>query len=152
MYRVDQKGTYLLPTSNLFYTTPKYQKPRPKITTSKGEIICKQVMEKIFKKPFNKVRPEFLKNDVTGKCLELDMFNEQLKIAVEYSGQQHYKYTPYFHKNHETFLNQRYRDEMKKVKCVEENIKLIEVPYTVPHDKIEEYILKRLEELNINVY
>ena len=73
-------------------------------------------------------------------------------LAVEYSGQQHYKYTPYFHKNHETFLNQRYRDEMKKVKCVEENIKLIEVPYTVPHDKIEEYILKRLEELNINVY
>ena len=152
IYRIDQKGTYLLPTSNLFYNTPKYQKPRPKITTSKGEIICKQVMEKIFKKPFNKVRPEFLKNDVTGKCLELDMFNEQLKIAVEYSGQQHYKYTPYFHKNHETFLNQRYRDEMKKVKCVEENIKLIEVPYTVPHDKIEEYILKRLEELNINVY
>lgn len=151
--RINEKGTYLKPSGNLFYSVPKYQKPKPRvITTSKGEIICKNVMEKIFKKPFEKVRPDFLHNKVTGKCLELDIFNEELKVAVEYSGQQHYKYTPYFHKNYEAFMNQRYRDEMKKVKCEEAGIKLIEVPYTVSHDKIEGFILQRLSELNINVY
>jgi hypothetical protein len=151
--RLNEKGTYLKPSADLFYSIPKYQKPKPKIvTTSKGEMICKQVMENIFKKPFNKVRPDFLKNQVTGKCLELDIFNEEMKLAVEYNGQQHYKYTPYFHKSYEAFLNQRYRDEMKKVKCTEAGIKLIEVPCSVPNDKIEEYILKRLEEFNINVY
>jgi hypothetical protein len=150
--RLDKKGTFLKPSDALFYSVPKYQKPRPKITTSKGELICKGVMEKIFKRPFTKVRPDFLHNQVTGKCLELDIFNEDLRLAVEYSGQQHYKYTPYFHKSYEAFLNQRYRDEMKKAKCEEAGIKLIEVPYTVTHDKIESFILKRLSELNINVY
>lgn len=150
--RLDKKGTYLKSGDLMFYSTAK-PKPKPKVvTTSKGEIICKNVMEKIFKRPFTKVRPDFLHNQVTGKCLELDIFNEDLKLAVEYSGQQHYKYTPYFHKSYETFLNQRYRDEMKKVKCQEAGIKLIEVPYTVSHDKIEGFIIKRLSELNINVY
>lgn len=110
---------------------------------SKGEVECRRVLEKIFKRPFNKARPDFLNNPVTGGNfnLELDCFNDELGLAVEYNGVQHYKFVPFFHKNNEAFLNQKYRDDMKRRICKEHKIALIEVPYTVKVDDIE-YFLK----------
>lgn len=129
-------------------TTPKY--PRGPPQESKGEKECRRVMEKIFKKPFPKIRPNFLRNTVTSGeengdiNLEIDCYNDQLKIGVEYSGIQHYKYTPFFHKNKEAFYNQKYRDEMKRVKCKENGILLIEVPYTVRLEDIEGFLRSRV--------
>lgn len=140
-----QKGTW----SN-FRISPnraiRQVKPKKGIKESKGETECRRVLEMIFNKPFPKDRPSFLNNPVTGGNfnLELDCFNKELKIAVEYNGAQHYKYIPYFHKNKEAFLNQKYRDEMKRTKCKENGIKLIEVPYTVPIPDIERYIKDEL--------
>jgi hypothetical protein len=116
---------------------------------SKGEVECRRVMQKLFDKPFYKTRPRFLNNPVTfgTNNLELDCYNEELKIAVEYDGAQHYKYIPYFHKTYEAFLNQRYRDYMKEQMCKENNIRLIRVPYTVKIDKIESYLTTKLEEM-----
>lgn len=116
---------------------------------SKGEVECRRVMQKLFDKPFYKTRPRFLNNPVTFGMnnLELDCYNEELKIAVEYDGAQHYKYIPYFHKTYEAFLNQRYRDYMKEQMCKENNIRLIRVPYTVKIDKIESYLTTKLEEM-----
>jgi hypothetical protein len=117
---------------------------------SKGEKECRRVMEKIFKKPFPKIRPNFLRNTVTSGeengdiNLEIDCYNNDLKIGVEYSGIQHYKYSPFFHKNKEAFYNQKYRDEMKRVKCRENGITLIEVPYTVKLEHIEDYLRARI--------
>lgn len=114
---------------------------------SKGEVECRKIMERIFNKPFKKARPDFLKNPVTGNNfnLELDCYNSELKIAVEYNGAQHYKYIPYFHKNKEAFLNQKYRDDMKRRICQEQGILLIEVPYTVAINQIADYLIKELE-------
>ncbi len=119
---------------------------------SKGEIECKRVLEKIFKKSFPKDRPNFLRNPVTGGNfnLELDCYNKDLKLAVEYSGKQHYVYTPYFHKNKESFTNQKYRDYMKKTMCKDNGIILIEVPYTVEIKDIESFILKELRNNNFS--
>jgi len=113
---------------------------------SKGEIECRRVLRKIFNKPFHKARPSFLNNPVTGGSfnLELDCYDSDLKIAVEYQGKQHYVYTPFFHKNKEHFLNQKYRDDMKRRMCKENNIKLIEVPYDVKIKEIENYIRQKL--------
>jgi hypothetical protein len=119
------------------------------IKESKGEIICKKAAEELFNKKFSKVRPEILKNDVTKHNLELDIYNDELKLAIEYSGRQHYEYVPFFHKNHEAFLNQRYRDEMKKNKCKESGIKLIEVPYKVKHEDIPQFI--RMKAISLGV-
>lgn len=114
---------------------------------SKGEIICRKVAEILFNKKFDKVRPEILKNDVTKHNLELDIYNDELKLAIEYSGRQHYEYVPFFHKNYEAFLNQRYRDEMKKNKCKEAGITLIEVPYKIKHEEIPQFIKTKSIEL-----
>ena len=115
---------------------------------SKGETECKRVLEKIFNKPFNKVRPDFLRNQVTGNTnnLEIDCFNNELKIGLEYNGRQHYDFIPFFHRNKETFYNQKYRDELKRIKCRDNGILLIEVPYTIKIEDIEKYIKKDLRD------
>ena len=146
-YLTNKKGTwstkqYYSPYAKERVYEPKTHQQKRQGGDSKGEIECRRVLEKMFNKPFDKVRPDFLRNPVTGGNfnLELDCYNHELGIAVEYNGAQHYKYTPYFHKNKEAFLNQKYRDDMKRRICKENNIYLLEVPYTIPHEDIEKYI------------
>jgi hypothetical protein len=153
------KGTWSSHQSHVYPTldedeiddeeTTKRRRRRGGGGESKGEVECRRVMQKLFDKPFYKTRPRFLNNPVTfgTNNLELDCYNEELKIAVEYDGAQHYKYIPYFHKTYEAFLNQRYRDYMKEQMCKENNIRLIRVPYTVKIDKIESYLTQKLEEM-----
>ena len=123
---------------NYYSVKPTRQPPRE----SKGETECRRVLQFLFKRSFNKHRPDFLRNPVTGGDfnLELDCFDPELKIAVEYNGVQHYKYIPFFHKNKEDFLNQKYRDDMKRRMCIDNGILLIEVPYTIKIENIKEYI------------
>lgn len=105
------------------------EKRRMMPEVSKGELACKNYLENKFGVNFNKVRPNLLKNNVTGNNLELDLYNEELGLAVEYNGKQHYKYCPGIHRNYEHFQTQKYRDEIKKHLCKDNNIILIEVPY-----------------------
>lgn len=115
---------------------------------SKGERECRRVLESIFKKPFPNVRPNFMKNKVTGENLELDMYNPELRLACEYNGQQHYKFNKWMHKGSSSnFQNQQYRDIMKRDLCHKNNINLIEVPYTVKIHEIESFIINKLQKL-----
>lgn len=116
--------------------------------SSKGEVECRRVIERLTGKSFPKERPDFLRNDVTLSNLELDCFNEDLRIAVEYNGEQHYKYSPYFHTSKESFYNVKYRDDMKRRLCEENGVDLIVVPYTVPFEDIEDFIGVRLRTIH----
>jgi hypothetical protein len=70
-----------------------------------------------------------------------------MKLAVEYNGKQHYEYNPFMHRNSkDTFYSQVYRDRIKKDICKKLGIKLIEVPYTVPNNKIPEFLESKLRE------
>jgi len=124
------------------------RKEPKKSFSSSGEKACKTFLESAFKRPFLKARPDFLRNNVTGVNLELDCFNEELGLAVEYNGQQHYRYTPFFHKNKEAFQNQKYRDETKRRLCRENGIVLIEVPYSVKD--IENFLVRQIKEKYTN--
>jgi hypothetical protein len=146
----NSKGSwskYFMLEDNKFKITSKLPlKTQKKSTDSKGEIECRNVLEDIFRRPFKKYRPDFLNNPVTGGNfnMELDCYNPELKLAVEYSGKQHYEYVPYFHKNKEAFLNQKYRDELKRRMCKDNMITLIEVPYTVKIEDIRDYLKQKL--------
>ena len=120
---------------------------------SKFEIACRTALQRMFKRPFDKVRPDWLRNVVTGGKwnLEIDCYDDELKIAVEAQGRQHYQFVPYFHRNYETFLNQKYRDEIKRMKCKEQGVTLIEVPYTVKEEDIENYLRTECKKMNISV-
>lgn len=142
LFRAGKRGTWnRFVEFPIFSTEKKTKKVRG---DSSGEIECRRVLEKIYKKPFKKDRPSFLSNAVTGgHNLELDCVNYDVGVAVEYQGRQHYEYVPYFHKNKEAFLNQKYRDELKRHMC-KGKIHLIEVPYTVKIADIESYLVSRL--------
>lgn len=121
---------------------------RPSFLTSKGQKICCQVMEEIYNEPFSCSRPSWLKNPETGGILEIDCYNEKLKIGVEYNGIQHYVYPNIYHKSLIEFKNQVRRDQYKIKKCKEQGVYLISVPYNVPHEKIKSFIMDRLPQEN----
>lgn len=136
-------------TNILNHSSPKNkQSPRSeKCSMSKGESICKMYLEKKFSLPFLKCRPPFLYNEVTGENLELDLYNNDLKLAVEYNGRQHYEFIPFFHQTRDRFQTQKYRDKIKKDLCEKHHIKLIVVPYTVTDDQIPFFLNQKLKEL-----
>jgi hypothetical protein len=158
---LDHSSSLLIPQSD-------------EINDSEGERICRNFMRDtvgmLFKdkngipESFQKARPEFLRNPVTsdgpesgsgpGKWgrrgsynLEIDCYSPKLKLGVEYNGIQHYKFTPHFHKNYEAFRNQQYRDELKRRMCNENNVTLIEVPYTVKNKDIPAFLFEKLKPL-----
>lgn len=125
-----------------------FELTQPEKNDSKGEVECRRVVQDIFKRPFSKTRPDFLRN-VNGQNLELDMYNDELKIAVEYNGRQHYEFVPYFHRTKESFNNQKQRDFIKRLLCEKQGIFLIEVPYTVKIDDIKYFIMDKLDKFKL---
>lgn len=111
---------------------------------SKGESIVRRCLQNIFDKPFENVRIDEMKNKKTLRNMELDCYNEDLKIAAEYQGIQHYKFVPFFHTTIENFKRQRERDLIKKSLCKENGIFLITVPYNLKHDRICRFIKSEL--------
>jgi hypothetical protein len=113
---------------------------------SKGERICCDTMQKVYGVPFTTKRPSWLQNPETKRNLELDCYNEDLKLAVEYNGVQHYEWPNYTGQSQREFENQVRRDHFKKRMCDRRGVYLITVPHTVPHDDIPAYIINRLPE------
>lgn len=118
---------------------------------SRGQQICKLTMEALYHVPFTTARPNYLVNPETGHNLELDCYNEQLKLAVEYNGKQHYFYDEdkkdRFHKTKEDFLALIRRDDYKQRLCQKYKIYLIVVPYTVKNKDIPNFIVTFLPEV-----
>ena len=155
-----KKGTWStstwLPTFSRKMPGVKPTNYTPSKTDSKGEIECRRVMRMLFNTPFNKSRPGFLQNTiVSGNNLEIDCLDKILVnkrpvwVGVEYQGQQHYKYTPYFHRTRDAFHNQKYRDDIKRRICKEQGVVLIEVPYTVKIPDIQEYLVRECRKRGI---
>ena len=111
---------------------------------SRGEAECKRSLEEMFKKEFKKVRPKFLKNPNTNRCLELDCYNEDLKLAIEYQGEQHYNWPNRTCQTFNDFRRQLWRDDFKVETCENNNIYLIRVSYETPITKIKKFIYERL--------
>lgn len=120
--------------------------PKTKDTYSSiGENCCIKTMEWLFPNfKFKKIRPIWLKNPKTNRNLELDGYCEELKIAIEYNGIQHYNWPNFCSQTLDEFNKQRARDLLKYKLCVLNNVYLIHVPYTVVYSKIPYYIYLKL--------
>jgi len=105
-------------------------------------------LEYICNTKFFKLRPRWLKNEA-GNLMELDIYNKELKLAVEYNGIQHYKFAEFFHDTQEIFEKRLKDDILKEKLCKENNIKLIIVPYTIKMNKIYDYVINQLYKHNI---
>lgn len=118
----------------------------PECSTTTGERRCRFILETIFKKPFIKTR-DVVK--INNQRLELDMYNEELNICLEYDGPQHYFEDKNFFHKEGGFEEQVQRDSLKKKYCVDNRIKLIVVPYTIY--KFMDTVEFILSELSLNM-
>lgn len=105
-----------------------------------NENMARQHLETLLGQPFPKVRPEWLTNPLTGRRLELDMYCDELTLAVEYDGAQHAFYVPHFHGSPEAFRQQQQRDSVKEITCAQRNVHLLRIPYNIPADHLGSYL------------
>jgi len=80
-------------TTSVFFDNFKNKKYRCNQCSKdvyKDEKECRVIFEKITGCKFPSKRPNFLKNPKTGFNLELDGYCEELKLAFEYDGEQHF--------------------------------------------------------------
>jgi hypothetical protein len=117
---------------------------------SRGERECRRAIEALTGRKFPKQRPAFLRNAITAANLELDCYNADLRLAIEYNGAQHYAFVPRFHRTMDGFYNMRYRDDMKRRLCAENGVRLIVVPYTTPIDRIEGFLRESVKKLPVS--
>jgi len=121
------------------------------IVEGKGETKCREVFEDIFGVEFPKAERgylEWLIND-RGHSMHLDGYNEDLNLAFEYQGLQHWvKRTRDETDEH---FNNRVRDDKTKVKlCKKYGVMLIVVDYTIKFEDMKDYIVKKYEEMSGN--
>ena len=73
---------------------------------------------------FKKAYPSWLKTNM-GYSLELDMYNEDIQLAIEYDSPHHYEFPNSYHKTRAEFDKQQENDELKDKLCAENNVTLI---------------------------
>ena len=73
------------------------------------------------------------------------VFKDNKRIAIEYNGEQHYKFSNYFHKTYDKYLEQRKRDIAVKDWCNKRDITFLEIPYTWTDDEIISKIKEVIE-------
>jgi len=116
----------------------------------RGEKLTRYCFVKMFRCYFDKIKPDWIRNPKTGRKLELDGYNELLKIAFEHQGQSHELDCP-----KESMLynsEQIFRDEIKRQKCKEHGITLIEVPEIGRRLKVKDvvpFLLSEFDKHNI---
>ncbi len=86
---------------------------------------CKTAVEQVFRVPFRKIRIKEL-HGVGGGPLELDMYNDELKLALEHNGLQHYE--PQANRGgRRAFERQVEHDRRRREYCQKSGITLVEV-------------------------
>lgn len=85
--------------------------------------------------------------------LEIDCYNENLRIGLEVDGRNHFQYDNFMHNNNiENFKRQQQLDNIKDQLCLDMNIKLLRIPhhiYTTNLQNTKKYLYDLLVENNI---
>lgn len=129
---------------NVFKTTMDYIRKDnyrcPKCTNkiSNGEAIIAEILDEL-KIPYE--RQYKFKRCIYKRELPFDFYIKEYGVCIEYDGIYHYEKQP--HVEEEQFNEQLIRDSIKNEFCLENNIKLIRIPY-YQRNEIKEIILKEL--------
>jgi len=114
----------------------------------KSEEIVRKIFEGLFNARFHTVHPSFLFNKKTGKPLELDGYNADLKVAFEYQGPQHYRNLNLKNPRSSDVSYIQKNDRIKCRLCKEQGIKLIKIRYFNPNNTNKQkldHVIKRIK-------
>jgi len=117
----------------------------PDCKISPGEEISRNIFQTLFSKAFPKDRYSWLNG------LELDGYSDELKLAFEYNGPQHYEFNKLYHKTNKDFEEQLARDKKKNVLCVKCGVILVTIPYTIKYMDLQGFIMDKCLENNVNI-
>jgi len=109
------------------------------------ENIMRRTLESLLGHPCPKQRPSFLRSPATNRCLELDAYCVELRVACEFQGIQHDRYPNPVHTSHAQFLAQVNRDRMKAAMCKEHGVCLLLVPHTVSRAGMASFLKAQLK-------
>lgn len=115
--------------------------PHCNFDNSKLEQEVRDVVESLTGKKFPRCRPSFTKG-FGQQPLEIDCFNDELKLGIEANGRQHYQLCYHNKWNPKRLRAQQKRDWRKRYQCWYHGVKLISVPYWVKN--VRSYLTKRL--------
>lgn len=116
----------------------------PECSTSRGERAFRKAIEMATGKPFPKKKPRWLLDD-QGCRLELDGYNEDLKVAFEFQGRQHSEYIPYMHKTIDRFEQIKRRDQIKDTLCQQRGIRLLTPTSRMNSSEYENFVIENLK-------
>lgn len=122
----------------------------PDCSSGLGERICRVFFEQIFSKKFPKKYPKWLKSE-DGNQLELDGYCEDLGIAFEHQGRQHYAKVGFTKCERDLKKRQEYDEEKRKF-CEKNNVVLIEIPEIgsfLKVEKVKSFLKEKFQELSI---
>lgn len=108
--------------------------------------------EALFGKPFPRCRPQWLKG-LRNRSLELDGYCSDLRIAFEHQGMHHYRSVEHYGRP-TNLLKVQSHDRLKRRKCRDHGIALIEVPEIgagVPLRQLRHFIVKSCDRAGVPV-
>lgn len=115
----------------------------PQCNLSKGEIKIKTILDNLNIKYIQQYRIN--KKTYNNGISTLDFYIKDINIAIEYDGKQHFE--PIKHWGGiKKFKEQKEVDSFKNQYCIDNDIKLIRIPYFDYNDMDEKYIKKLLFE------
>ena len=117
----------------------------PYDNTQLKEEICRAIFKQLFDDDFPKIRPKWLLSP-KKKSMELDGYNETLKLAYEYNGIQHYESV-----RNSDIEYQKKKDKIKVELCTKNNITLIVIPYTIKIKELPNFIINECKKHNIPI-
>jgi bacterioferritin-associated ferredoxin len=96
-----------------------------KCSSSYAEMLCRAMAETLFGATFRCIRIKDMRS-VKGRPLELDIFNEELRLAIEHNGAHHYE-AQHNWGGDKALVLQRKNDKRRRVYCRKNGILLIEI-------------------------
>lgn len=111
---------------------------------SKSEAACIKILEDLTGKEFPTVNPSWLV--WKGKTLELDGYNDELKLALEFSGPLHTKWNPRF-EPYEQYYDRITKDVVKLRTCKRHKVNLIVIDMSLPRIHWRNYLMSRLHDI-----
>lgn len=144
----------ICPEHGSFFQKPNYHingNGCPICKSSRGERLIKSFLDynEIEYKIHHQIKIDqrlFSRNN-----FRIDFYLPKYETFIEFNGVQHYKHTPYFHRDEDAFGRQVDRDKRLRQYCKQHKINLIEIKYD-QIEKIGDIIYKKINELNKSKY